>query len=205
MIQVSLAQVVFDEAGDTGASPRSSRYLVIAGIACSDLMSLRRAVMRTRKSLGKKLQDIPELKARHTPAKIITGFLIRLAELDIQVYAVILDKHSAKQPADAESGYRRVYVEAIKQVVADHPRSSIVMDQRYTKSSLREKLVNTILIGASSPDVALSLVFADSQQEPALQAADAVVWSIFQKYERGDATFYNIVATRIEKEILLLK
>ena len=92
--------------------------------------------MRTRKSLGKKLQDIPELKAWHTPAKIITGFLTRLAELDIQVYAVILDKHSAKQPADAEGGYRRVYVEAIKQVVADHPRSSIVMDQRYTKSSL---------------------------------------------------------------------
>ncbi len=205
MIQVSLTQVVFDEAGDTGASPRSSHYLVIAGIACSDLMSLRRAVMRTRKSLGKKLQDIPELKAWHTPAKIIAGFLTRLAELDIQIYTVILDKHSARRLEDAESAYRRVYAEAIKQVLADHPRSSIIMDGRYTKSSLREKLVWAILTGVNGPGAAMSLMFADSQQEPALQAADAVVWSVFQKYERGDATFHDLVATRIEEEILLLK
>ncbi len=70
MIQNSFAQAVFDEAGDTGTSPHSSRYLVVAGIVGSDLMPLRRAVMRTRKSLGKKLRDIPELKAWHTPAKI---------------------------------------------------------------------------------------------------------------------------------------
>jgi len=205
MVQHLFSQAVFDEAGDTGASPRSSRYLAVAGIVCPDLMPLRRAVMRTRKSLGKKLQDIPELKAWHTPAKIIVGFLMRLAELDIQIYAVILDKHSAKRSEDAENAYRLVYAEAIKQVLADHPRCSVVMDQRYTKPSLREKLAQAILIGVNSPDVAMSLAFADSQQESALQAADAVIWSVFQKYERGDRTFHDLIATRIEKEILLLK
>jgi len=205
LIQVPLTQAVFDEAGDTGVSPQSSRYLVVAGIVCSELTPLRRAVMRTRKSFGKKLRDIPELKAWHTPPKIIADFLTRLAELDIQIYAVVLDKHSARRPEDVESWYRQVYAEVIKQVLADHPRASIVMDRRYTKASLREKLVQAIFARMKSPDVAMSLVFADSQQEAALQAADAIVWSIFRKHERGDATFHDLIAAKIVEEVLLLK
>jgi len=131
--------------------------------------------------------------------------LTRLAELDSQIYAVVLDKHSARRPEDVESWYRQVYAEVIKQVLADHPRASIVMDRRYAKASLREKLVQAIFARMKSPDVAMSLVFADSQQEAALQAADAIVWSIFRKHERGDATFYDLITTRIVEEVLLLK
>ena len=44
-----------------------------------------------------------------------------------------------------------------------------------------------------------------TQQERALQAADAVAWGVFQKYEREDDTFYRLIESKIVGEVLLLK
>jgi len=204
-MEAQFVQSVFDETGDTGRGPRSSRHLVVAGIACSNLEPLRKTVARTRKSLGKELRDIPELKAWHTPPKLTAKFLARIAALDIEIYAAILDKRAAPAPADAEDWYRQVYAEVVRQAAARHARIVITMDKRYTNTALRDQLVQFILAGAQTPGVSLSFVHADSQHEKALQAADAVAWSIFQKYEREDETFYNLIAEKISGEVLLLR
>ena len=44
---------------------------------------------------------------------------------------------------------------------------------------------------------------ADSVQEKGIQAADAVVWSLGQKYERGDDELYNIIKDKIIVEEVL--
>jgi len=36
-----------------------------------------------------------------------------------------------------------------------------------------------------------------------LQAADAIAWTIFRKYERGDSRFYSIIKARIADETLV--
>lgn len=205
MSEILIVQGVFDEAGDTGVSPGSSRYLVVAGIVCSNLEPLRRVVMRTRKTLGKKLRQIPEFKASHTPSKIVSQMLSRIAQLDVRIYAAILDKQSAEPPADLEDWYRQIYGECIRLVVAHHPRVTITMDRRYTQASLRDKLVQTIVTNAQLPGATLSFVMADSQNEKALQVADVVAWSIFHKYTHGDTSFYDLIEEKIEGEALLLR
>lgn len=198
-------QSVFDETGDTGVGPGSSRFLVVAGVVCSNLEPLRKAATRTRKSLGKELRNIPELKAWHTPRPITVRFLTRLAVLDVEICAAILDKHSARRPDNTEDWYRQVYAQVVQQTVARHTLVTVTMDKRYTKPSLRDKLVQFIVLAAQRPGTTLSFVYADSQQEKALQAADAVAWSVFQKYEHEDDTFYRLIESKIVSEVLLLK
>lgn len=203
--EIPIVQAVFDEAGDTGQSARSSRYLVVAGIVCNSLQSLRRVVARTRKTLGKKLREIPELKAWHTPANVIVKMLNRLALLDIEVYAAILDKHSARPPQDREDWYRQVYCECVRLVVAHHPRMIMTMDRRYTKATLQDELVRSIVTSVERPGTTLLFIMANSQREKALQAADAVAWSIFQQYAHEDREFYSLIEGKIIGEVLLLR
>ncbi|MBM4422466.1 MAG: DUF3800 domain-containing protein [Chloroflexi bacterium] len=203
--QTLIVQSVFDEAGDTGSSGYSSRYLVVAGIVCASLEPLRRLVARTRKTLGKKLRNVPELKARHSTPRLTAQFLGRIAELDIEIFAAGLDKRAVPRPQDPEDWYRRAYAEAVRQALAHHEQITLTMDNRYTKAALRDKLVQFIAAYSQRSGTALTFVYADSHRERARQAADAVAWSFFQKYERGDESFYRLIAGKVKGEILLLQ
>lgn len=74
-----------------------------------------------------------------------------------------------------------------------------MLDKRYTNPRLRDRLIETIT-GGIGPSTVLVLQQSESRQEKALQVADAVAWSIFQKYERGDMTLYDIVHEKIVLE-----
>jgi len=195
----------FDEAGDTGKRPGSSRHLVVAGIVSTDMQSVRRIVLRTRKSMGKKRRQIPELKAWHTPPGLTAKLLNRLSKLEIEIYAAILDKRSAKSEADPEEWYRTLYAESIRQALSYRSRLIVTMDKHYTNAALRDRLVSTIVARAQSPGTTLSFVMTDSRNETMLQAVDAVAWSIFQKYEREEEMFYKLIEGKIRGEIKLLR
>ena len=193
MSELVLMQGVFDEAGDTGHSARSSPYLVVAGIVCRNLEPLRRVITHTRKSLGKELREIPEIKAWHTPPKLVLQILGRLAQLDIQIYAAILDKQAARVPDDPEDWYRATCAECMRLVLAQHPRVILTMDRRYTKPSLWDALTSAI-VNTQPAASTLTFVNVDSRKERALQAADVVAWSIFQKYAHEDETYWQVIA-----------
>lgn len=205
MTEALIVQSVFDEAGDTGVSNQSSHYLIVAGVVCSSLEPLRRVITRTRKRLGKKLRNIPELKARHSEAKITTHLLTQIAELDLEVYAAILDKRAAKIPDDTEEWYRRCYAEAVRLATIQHSQITVTMDNRYTKAVLRDKLTQYIVTHAQRANTILSFVYADSLRERALQVADVVAWSFFQKYERGEEKFYGLIKHKVNGETLLVR
>lgn len=45
--------------------------------------------------------------------------------------------------------------------------------------------------------VALAIEHEDSQKEKALQVADAIAWTVFQKHERGDETLWKVIQERV--------
>ncbi len=82
--------------------------------------------------------------------------------------------------------------------------SSFLTDKRYTNQRLRDRLVEALVLeGASGLPGTVVCEYAASEQEQAIQIADAVAWAIFQKYERGDETFYQIIRDRIIVEAVL--
>jgi hypothetical protein len=203
MIHPIIAQAVFDEAGDTGRHERSSHHLVVAGIVCSDLDMLRRVVTRTRKGLSKRLQDVLELKAFHTPAAVTRRLLRRLTQEDIEIYAVVIDKYASIQPRDAEAWYRQAYIVCIGEVLKRHPSVAFRLDRRYTNRNLQSQFLEYVLVNAPQENTALGIAFSDSISEPAIQAADFVAWSFYQKYELGNGGFCELLKERIVAEVAL--
>ena len=199
-----------DETGDVGRAPGSSRYLIVAIVLTRNPRLLRKTVTKTRKHLRKKLKNIPELKAKRTPKKIVARFLRYIAELDVEIVAVVLDKHTASVRLDAEDWYRQTCAEAIRHCVERYTWLKLAADRRYTNQNLRDRLEQSILVraGSASERTTLGLIRveqSDSVQEKGIQAADAVVWSLGQKYERGDDELYNIIKDKIIVEEVLRK
>ncbi|MCL5994822.1 MAG: DUF3800 domain-containing protein [Chloroflexi bacterium] len=203
MTRTLITQAVFDEAGETGRHIRSSRYLVVAGMICNDLVTLRRAIIRIHKGLSKRLINIPELKAYHTPAAVTTKLLNRLAAEDIHVYATIIDKHLIPPSDSLEDWYAYAYVTCMKQVLADHDSVSFSLDARYTNRHRQQRFVNALLASTQQSGQSLAITFADSAKEQAIQAADFVAWSFFRKYEMEDSSFCEILKDKIVAEVTL--
>jgi hypothetical protein len=192
---------VLDEAGDTGDAKGSSRYLVIAVVLTSNLHWLRKAALRAIRRMNKR--SLPELKAKHTPDKVMIQLLEDVAALDIEIAAVVLDKQKVKQPEDSEDLYRQVCARVVRRCLEKYPHFSLSVDKRYTNQQLRDRLVMAIF--ESTPHLPGDVVceYADSEREKAMQVVDAVAWAVFQKYERGNETFYRIIRDRIIVEEML--
>ncbi|MFQ6057727.1 MAG: DUF3800 domain-containing protein [Anaerolineae bacterium] len=194
-----------DEAGDVGSAEGSSRYLVVAVALVNNPHRLRRVVTKIRKSLGKRLKDIPELKAWHTPKRFVAKLLGYVAESEVEIVAVILDKSTAKRPVDPEDWYRRVCAQAVRCCLERYPRLSLAIDKRYTNQRLRDRLVQAIIDNVDDLSPVLVIEHSESGKEKAVQAADAVAWSLFQKYERGNGTLYEVIKDKIIVEEVLRK
>ena len=185
-----------DEAGDTGGAHGSSSYLVVAIVLTDDPQHLRRIIPRMRKGLDKKLKQVPEFKAYHTPRNVLARLLRKVGEQDVEIVAVVWRKAETTRLADPEDGYRRLCALAVRRCLERHSRLSLVLDKRYTNPKLRDLLAAAI-VNDIGPQTALLLQQHESRQEQALQVADAITWAIFQKYERGDKTLYDIFREKI--------
>lgn len=79
------------------------------------------------------------------------------------------------------------------------------MDRRYSKPAHHEKLIRAIMEKAEERVSRVTLLVEDSEHEKAMQLADAVAWSILQKYTYEDIRFYRTIEKRIKEEIVVMK
>jgi hypothetical protein len=75
---------------------------------------------------------------------------------------------------------------------------TLVLDKRYTHSDLTEKLAETISRSLENVSGVLAIEPPrDSQQERAIQVVDAVAWATFQRLERNNVSFYELVKSKV--------
>lgn len=196
---------VMDEAGDTGYKRGASRYLIVAAIVCDSLVPLRKIVERTRDTLTKRMKRVSELKASQIPDNIVLRMLHQLAALDVEVYVTVFDKEAAKHPTDAEEWYRSAFSECVSRVLSHHPKLIATMDRRYTKAAHQEKLLRAVMERLEGRVASVTLFVEDSEHEKAMQLADAVAWSISQKYTFEDIRFYRAIEKKIKEETIVVK
>ena len=189
-----------DEAGDVGYSEKSSRFLLIVILLTDHPQKLRRAVAKIRKGLGRKLKELPELKAYATPRRIVEKLLRMIAQMDVEIVASVVDKRGIRRPSDPEDLYRGACVEAIRACLRRAPNLSLYLDKRYTNRKLRDRQNQSIAEGIADMGATLVLQHIESERERAIQGADAVAWSLFQKYEHGDEGLFLLVKDKIVGE-----
>jgi hypothetical protein len=192
---------VFDESGDAGKSKRSSRHLVVAAIVCDNLEPLRKAIIRVRQSMPKTLRGKAEIHAFETPAAA-QPVLASLAEMNARIYAAVIDKHSIAESNPAEL-LTLAYTACTSAALQHEDGIIATIDRPFNNAEQRQKLLTAMADAAEELERRLVVVVEDSQHEKALQAADVVAWAFFQKHERNNDEFYQIVQDKVAGVMML--
>lgn len=195
------AYAVFDESGDAGQHARSSRHLVVAALVCSNLEPLRKVISRVRAKMPKTLRGKAELHAFETP-EAAHPVLASIAAGEIRIYAVVVDKQKMRKH-DSVDLITLAYTACTASALENEDGIIATLDRPFNSASQRQKLIDAMADTAEELDKRLVVVMDDSQHEKALQAADVVAWALFQKYERGESEFAEVIQGNMVVVMLL--
>jgi hypothetical protein len=188
-----------DETGDIGASPGSSRHMIVAATVCADARILRNVAKREWNKLRPRQKRIAELKGSNLPPVTMRRLLTDLVNQGIAIYAAVWDKRT--YPSIGEELYTLTFAACVQHILGDYPGIAIVADQRYNNPNRQEKFFGDIRLLNQSPDLLLET--NTSHRDGALQVADAVAWALHQKYEHEDEDLYGLISSRIQAEFLV--
>jgi hypothetical protein len=109
-------------------------------------------------------------------------------------------------PKDPEDIYRWAVARLVKKLVRRTPHLEVVLDRRHTKELLRDQLEYAIREEISDlPQQVVLIRQEDSTLSSELQAVDFIAWALFQKHERGNDSFQQLIAGCIIEEELVTK
>ena len=186
-----------DESGT--ADPFSgSHFLVIALLSTTRPRPIELHVKRAHKKYGTSLAS-GEMKADVSRGTVVERLLQAIAQEPVAIVAVVVDKRAiVRPPGDPEDIYREAVTRAVRHAISRWPRIDICLDKRYTTKRLRYRLEKEIREGIADLHQEVVIIRQeDSISHKELQAVDYVAWAFFQKYERGDDRFYQIIANRV--------
>jgi hypothetical protein len=194
-----------DESGNIYPTEQS-HFLLIAALGVEDPTDISRTIRRIKKRNRSSLPP-DELKARKMKPAMIKKMLACIAQSHVQIVTVIVDPYILHHlPDDEEDVYRWAVARTVFHVVEKHKGVEIHLDRRYTKEALRYKLEKQIRYSIRNISGQYVLVRQeDSNRCLGLQAVDVIAWSIFQKYEKNDCQYYDLIAPLIVKEEWLSK
>jgi hypothetical protein len=195
--------IYLDESGDLGFSPGASDYFVISFLTTKDKTPLKRAVRKVKKK--HRLAPSFELKGNTTPPKIKEDLLKRIASLDINIYAIVMNKAnvSPRLRQDTNILYNYVLGLIVVPYICKQTIVTIVVDRRVVSVTSGFKLDEYLAYKVwyeNLAEVDMQIQHEDSKWTLSLQAADVVCNSIFRKYESGDERLYNLICGKIKEE-----
>jgi hypothetical protein len=167
-----------DESADV-APFSGSRFLVVAVLVTESPRPIELHVRRARQSLGRKVR-LDELKATWSEPRVIVRLLNSIAQEEISVVAVMVDRRAiVRPPAELEDIYRIAVARAIRHCLARWPQMHLYLDKRYTNPKLRQSLERVVGAALTPGDNEGLLIWhEDSRGQLCLQAVDSVAWAI---------------------------
>lgn len=205
-MDVTLSYAFMDESGTVGAE-NGTHFLVIAVTTLSNLREvekpIRRAFRRALKKFGAEM--VNEVKASDLDEATILRLLSEIAEQGVTITATIVDQRAIRiPPDDMEEIYRQSVAWTVRRLAENFPRLNLSIDRRYTNPHLRVLLEKAIRDEIENlPRQNIMIQQENSILRKELQVADAVAWALFQKYEHGDARFYDVIESKIADETLV--
>lgn len=194
--------VFIDESGDLGQG--GSRYLVLAALIVEEPKRLDRIIRDLRRhKFRKELRKAQEIKAFHSSKELIRRLLLRLNDVaGAKVFYAVLEKRKIRSPylgLDRHRLYDYVAGKLARNLPGDKTSMTVIVDDSKGKPLLREEFNRSFLrnLGASA-----SIEHRFSQDSPGLQMADALAWACFQKFERNNPEFVELLG--IEQEAYLV-
>lgn len=187
-----------DESG-TLADPNDS--LVVVGAIVTDMpVGLEKVVRKIRERLkrkGKPYLNLGELKFSRASDAARKQTLHAIAQRDdLEIFVLVIEKNR-QVIQDTPSHYAAILWFLISDILARYPNTHFLLDRRYTRADLRKHLEDEINKRAGQ---VVRITHVDSGQDARLQLADFVAGAAAAKYQRGDATFWEILAPCVVQE-----
>ena len=195
-----------DESGDL--SQKDERYMIASVVLTPDVKILSNLVKRTH-------HDYPKSKAKgHLHAakdpREVTEFLLRVLseQKDVAIGVMIFDKKTWwNQNTHVNDLYKILISHAIGLFLPTPNRDTfsnlnirVVVEKRFKNkhhnNTLRASIAEHTGIAAANIDSVEGK--NGSEMARALQVADALAWSWFQKFEREDDTYVSIIENHMQ-------
>jgi len=207
-----MAYIFLDESGDLGFSRKSSKWFLITVVISEDGKCLEKIVKKVWRSLRKKHKHIGELHASNEKDTTRIKMLRMIMECDsLEIMTVILNKSKVYIDLQNQKNYLYNFTVNVllnrlhsRNIIANGEAIDLVVDRKDTKKSLRENFINYITNPINKrKGEGFRVILHASHENKSLQAVDFISWAIFQKYEKGDFLFYEIIKSKIIDEKLL--
>lgn len=201
---MDLMQYAFiDESGTVGV-PGGTHFLVVALLSAGQPRNIELSIRRALKKYGKSLSR-GEIKASNFEEKAIARLLEAIVKENISIFATIVDQSViVKPPEEMEDIYRKAVAKTVYKLVECYPRVNICLDRRYTNEHHRFELESQIRESIQNlPQKVVLIRQENSMSRKELQAVDAIAWALFQKYERDNVSFYDIISSCMVAEEII--
>ena len=211
-----MTKIFIDESGDLGFSAFSSEYFLVVAVRVHDektSLAYCRIMKKIRvKLLKKKLKETPELKFSNSSDLVRKAVLLKVAELDVSIYALIIKKEYTKK--DLKENIRILYnylikilLESVIKEVNQKEELFIFLDKcmPYSKIENFGDYIKTEFYSLYSSLPKLEINHDNSLQNGGLQVTDFICGAFGYKYNKkklsdGCDEYTRIIQKRIVSE-----
>jgi len=200
--------ILMDESGDLGfdfSKDGTTKHILITFLVvkeCRPIISLVKKVFKTLpKSSRKRNNDY--LHAYYEKPITRKRLLSGLATKDIEIASMRMDKREVLVTGSPNELYSNMTVALINRLYTDGVLAiadeiKLIASRRNTSRYLNEAFSESIANRTQDVDFVVSIVAPGENK--CLHAVDFVSWALWQKYEKGDETYSDIISDKIVKE-----
>lgn len=207
-----------DESGDLGFdfSKRKTSHFFVITLLVMDEMT-KRSGDKVVKDVFKRYADPKShkegiLHAFKERPLVRRQLLQRIAEKDVSVYAIVLDKKHVNEDLrhKPDKLYNWITKTLLKYVymsnVLDADRSLLIASRRETNRLLNDDFCTYVQGQISKLTLSnFEVKIACPHEEKCLQAVDCICWSIYRAWEYRDDSYEKLIETRVAKILPLFR
>lgn len=196
-----------DESGIIEEYARKGNYFVVSIIVVGNPGELKHILKHARKKVRTakgKFYASRKFKASKEARALIRQVLLEIAKCNIEIVVGLWDK---RQPHHESGDKNILYAQYVARTVAlaleKWPRLALTVHKRYTSPAIQiqmNQIIQDHIHEYIQRGIFLSIDHRTEAECRELELADAIVWAVFQKYNNGDAVWYDIIKEKIQKE-----
>ena len=205
---MSTVYIYFDESGDLGfdfSNKGTSRWFIATFLICTDPKPVHKAVKSAHaalvRSLGRRHTGV--FHAHKDKDSTKKRLLKELKKKDFAMVSARVDKHTFRQGDCSENVlYALIANFLLQQIRKDFNGEDVqiifIASRRFTKTE-RNKEFKDLLEKADESDSfpKVSVSIKKPHEDRALQAVDLISWSLYQKFEKGNSEFIDILEDKV--------
>ena len=204
-----MTYIYFDESGDLGfdfSKKRTSKHILVVFLIVKDKRHISALVKKVFKTLppAHKRKNNGTLHAHHEKSSTIKRMLYALATKNIKVATMRLDKRKLLILSNPNDIYTNIVIALLNKLYANGHLDNtndikLIASRRNTSKHLNDQFTENIL-NKIPEDITLDVSIEKPSDDKCLQAVDFISWSFWQKYERDDNTYSEIISNFVINE-----